>query len=357
MVAARKSAETDAMHTLNDKENAPQQKAESAQPAVLQVRDLRVAFPMGEGKKAWAVDGVFFSVDKHETLGLVGESGCGKSVTALSILKLTPPPGRIEQGAVLFQGRDLATLDEKGMRDIRGNRIGMIFQEPMTSLNPLHSVGDQVAEVFLLHGEPSRRVAWKKAVEMLDRVRIPEAGQRAKDYPHHLSGGMRQRVMIAMALALDPDLLIADEPTTALDVTVQAQILQLIDSLRDAMDAGVLLITHDLGVVAEAADRVAVMYAGQIVETGTTDQLLDHPAHPYTRALLRSVPRLAEKREVDALQTIAGAVPNPADWPAGCRFHPRCPLAQEVCSEKSPELETLQAGQWCRCFFPQDKPL
>ena len=322
--------------------------------AVLDVRDLHTWFHLPEGT-ARAVDGVSFRVARGETLGIVGESGCGKSVTALSVMRLVPsPPGRIESGSIRFQGRELLELPEKQMREIRGNGIGMIFQEPMTALNPVYTVGAQVAEVYRLHEGLSRAEAWNRAVAMLDSVRIPAPAERAKDYPHQLSGGMRQRAMIAMALACDPDVLIADEPTTALDVTVQAQILDLMAELQERTGAAVLMITHDLGVVAEIADRVDVMYAGLVVEEASADALFEQPAHPYTEGLIASLPSLEEAERGQELNAIKGTVPSPVEWPEGCRFSPRCPYAQEKCRLEAPRLEALCPGHLVRCFFPRN---
>jgi oligopeptide/dipeptide ABC transporter ATP-binding protein len=286
---------------------------------------------------------------KGQTLGLVGETGCGKSVTSLSILRLIPsPPGKIVGGQILFKGRDLLPLPEREMRKVRGEQISMIFQEPMTSLNPVFTVGSQVAEVFQIHRAMSKREAFDEAVRMLQRVRIPDAARRAREYPHQMSGGMRQRVMIAMALACNPDLLIADEPTTALDVTVQAQILNLMDELQEEFGTAILLITHDLGVVAETSDEVAVMYAGQIVEQASTTQIFEAPRHPYTQGLMRSVPRLEWAEATQPLRPIAGAVPDPAHFPVGCRFHPRCPFAADRCLALQ-TLEPCGDGHTVRC--------
>ncbi|MCL5269379.1 MAG: ABC transporter ATP-binding protein [bacterium] len=306
---------------------------------LLDVRDLQTWFVTREATTR-AVDGVSFSITKGRTLGMVGESGCGKSVTALSILRLVPqPPGRIVGGRIVYKGRNLLDLTEKEMRHIRGEQISMIFQEPMTSLNPVFTVGSQVAEVYRVHRAMSRREAFDAAVAMLARVRIPDAARRAREYPHQMSGGMRQRVMIAMALACNPDLLIADEPTTALDVTVQAQILNLMDELQAEFGSSIMIITHDLGVVAETSDDVAVMYAGQIAEMAPTDKLFAAPRHPYTQGLMRSVPRLDWVEARRALQPIPGAVPDPAHYPPACRFHPRCPYATGECRTVAPQLE------------------
>ncbi len=335
---------------------APGRAAEEG--ALLEVEGLKTYFYTLEGVSR-AVDGVSFSMRPAETLGLVGESGCGKSVTSLSILRLVPsPPGRIVEGAIRFRGEDLLALPERRMRAIRGAKISMIFQEPMTSLNPVFTIGDQVAEAFRAHRGLGRRAALDEAARMLDLVRIPSARARLREYPHQLSGGMRQRVMIAMALACDPDLLIADEPTTALDVTVQAQILELMESLQRRFRSAILLITHDLGVVAETCDRVAVMYAGQIVEQAPARTLFRRPAHPYTLGLLEALPR----RESGAagagarLRPIPGNVPSPLRYPAGCRFHPRCPFAEERCAREAPGLAALDEseGHWARCLFARE---
>ena len=317
---------------------------------LLTVTDLVTQFDTEDGKVT-AVDGVSFDVMPGETLGIVGESGSGKSVTALSVIRLIQtPPGKIANGKVIFKGRDLLSVPDNEMRGIRGNEISMIFQEPMTSLNPLFTVGDQIMEAILLHQDRDKRRARARAVEMLRKVGIPSPERRVDQYPHQMSGGMRQRVMIAMALACNPSLLIADEPTTALDVTIQAQILDLIGKLKDDTGASVMLITHDLGVIAETADRVAVMYAGQIVETGDVDAIFDRPMHPYTSGLLHSIPRLNEDR--DRLHSIEGVVPSPFDMPMGCRFAPRCPLADARCTGagEAPMLGSIEPGHEVRCI-------
>jgi len=284
-----------------------------------------------------AVDGVDLRVERGRTLGIVGESGCGKSVTALSIMGLVPqPPGRIAGGEILLEGEDLLKAKPERLRDLRGDQLAMIFQEPMTSLNPAFPVGDQIAETLLRHKKIGKKEAENRAIEMLRRVRIPSPERRAKEYPHQLSGGMRQRVMIAMALACDPKLLIADEPTTALDVTIQAQILELMRALREELGTSIILITHDLGVIAELADDVAVMYAGKIVERCTAEKLFAEPQHPYTIGLLGSIPRLHLERE--RLAAIDGFVPDAAALPRGCRFHPRCPFKIERCEREEPLL-------------------
>ena len=299
-----------------------------------------------------AVDGVSYEVNPGETLAVVGESGSGKSVTALSILKLVPqPPGRIVEGRILFKGRDLVPLSNDEMRTIRGKEISMIFQEPMTALNPVYTCGEQIIEALVLHERLTRAEARKRAIEMLERVGIPAPEQRISQYPHQLSGGMRQRVMIAMALACRPAVLIADEPTTALDVTIQAQILELLKELQREMGMAVILITHDLGVVAETADRVAVMYAGQVVEHADVHRVFQRPLHPYTAGLQASLPKLGEV--VDRLRVIPGTVPNPARFPVGCRFHPRCPVMIDKCLEL-PELEAVEPAHLARCGRSRD---
>jgi len=292
---------------------------------------------------------VSFALEAGRTLGIVGESGCGKSVTALSIMGLLPqPPGRVAGGEILFEGRDLLKLDAAQLRELRGDRISMIFQEPMSSLNPAFTIGDQIAEVLLRHRKFSRKEAKNRAIEMLRRVRIPSPERRYDDYPHRLSGGMRQRAMIAMALACEPKLLIADEPTTALDVTIQAQILELMRSLREETGAAIILITHDLGVIAELADDVAVMYAGRIVEHASVGRLFAEPQHPYTVGLLGSVPRL--HLEQDRLAAIHGQVPGPFAAGAGCRFEPRCPFAMKKCRAEDPFLLNLHEGHEAACW-------
>jgi peptide/nickel transport system ATP-binding protein/oligopeptide transport system ATP-binding protein len=303
---------------------------------LLAIHDLRTSFRTDAGTVR-AVDGVTLSIAPGETLGVVGESGCGKSVTALSILRLVPsPPGRIDGGRIEFKGRNLLDLSDAEMRKIRGNEISMIFQEPMTSLNPVFTVGFQIREAIQLHQGVKKREARERAIEMLRLVGIPAPEQRVDEYPHQLSGGMRQRVMIAMALSCNPALLIADEPTTALDVTVQAQILELIASLQQKLGMAVMLITHDLGVVAQVADRVAVMYAGRVVEYADVADIFARPQHPYTVGLLHSIPKLTEDRE--RLDVIPGSVPDPSEFPSGCPFHPRCVLADERCARELPLL-------------------
>jgi oligopeptide/dipeptide ABC transporter ATP-binding protein len=315
---------------------------------LLVLRDLQTHFDTDDGLIR-AVDGVSLEVRAGETLALVGESGSGKSVTALSILRLVArPQGRIVGGEVRFRGRDLLRCSDAEMRAIRGREISMIFQEPMTSLNPVLTCGDQIAEVVELHERLSRARARERAIEMLGRVGIASPEQRVDEYPHQMSGGMRQRVMIAMALACRPAILIADEPTTALDVTIQAQILELLEQLQREMGMAVLLITHDLGVVAETDDRLAVMYAGQVVEYGEVPEAFRRPRHPYTAGLLASLPKLGAA--TDRLRVIPGHVPDPARFPSGCRFHPRCPIAQSRCRERVPALEPAADGHRARCW-------
>src|ERR1044071_1035646 len=319
---------------------------------LLEVRDLQTHFPTRTGLVR-AVDGVSFYLDRGELLGLVGESGCGKSITALSVMRLIAPPGKIVNGEILFDGKDLLKLSDAEMREMRGDDIAMIFQDPMTSLNPVFTVGEQIAEALRLHRKMSRREARRATIEAMREVAIPDPGRRVDDYPHQLSGGMRQRVMIAMALACDPRLLIADEPTTALDVTIQAQILELIDELRRTSNLAVLLITHDLGVVAEVADRVAVMYTGRIVEESPVGELFARPKHPYTEGLLRSVPKLTSTQVIKAerLQTIEGTVPKPTNLPEGCHFAPRCPHRMPRCTEGDIPLYQLDGGVSVRCVL------
>jgi peptide/nickel transport system ATP-binding protein/oligopeptide transport system ATP-binding protein len=314
----------------------------------LEINDLRTHFHTEDGVVP-AVDGVSFKMRAGEVLGVVGESGCGKSVTAMSILRLiASPPGKIVGGEIRFDGKDLLALSEPEMRKIRGNDIAMIFQEPMTSLNPVYTIGVQIDEVLKLHQKLDEKNARAKTVAMLNLVGIPNPQRTANNYPHNLSGGMRQRAMIAMALACNPKLLIADEPTTALDVTIQAQILELMKNLKEDVDAAIMLITHDLGVIAEMAQHVVVMYAGRIVEEADVYTLFETPRHPYTIGLLNSKPKVEETRE--ELDSIPGAIPNPLDMPGGCHFHPRCSYATEKCMHSMPELEELAEGHKARCW-------
>ena len=318
-------------------------------PPLLSVRDLRTYFYTSAGV-ARAVDGVSFDIARGETLGLVGESGCGKSVTGFSILRLVQPPGRIEPGSrIALDGEDLLALDDQRIRAIRGNRVSLIFQEPMTALNPVFTVGDQIAEVARIHAGASRRAAWDKAVEMLTLVGIPDPAQRAREYPHQLSGGMRQRVLIAMALVMNPALIIADEPTTALDVTIQAQILELLADLQRRLGASILMITHDLGVIAEMASRVVVMYAGEVVEEAPVRELFAAAHHPYTEGLLTAMPRVGQARE--RLTVIPGTVPPPTAWPDGCRFRDRCPYSWDRCASEHPPLYDVAPGHTSRCHL------
>jgi oligopeptide/dipeptide ABC transporter ATP-binding protein len=321
-------------------------------PHLLEVNDLRTHFQTRAGLVR-AVDGVSFYLDRGELLGLVGESGCGKSMTALSVMRLVASPGKIVGGQVLFEGTDLLRLSDTDMRKMRGDDIAMIFQDPMTSLNPVYTVGEQIAEALRLHRKMSRKEARQATIEAMREVAIPDPARRINDYPHQLSGGMRQRVMIAMALACNPKLLIADEPTTALDVTIQAQILELLDDLRKQRDLAVLLITHDLGVVAEVADRVAVMYTGRVVEESPVEELFARPKHPYTEGLLRSVPKLtaAEVVKKERLETIEGVVPSPTELPPGCHFAPRCPHRMPRCTEGTIPLYQLDGGVQVRCVL------
>ena len=325
--------------------------------SALEVKDLQTWFYTRQGIVK-AVDGVSFNLRKGETLGIVGESGCGKSITALSVMRLVPdPPGRIIGGRVTLDGRDLLDLDEAEMRLVRGNDISMIFQEPMTSLNPVLTIGYQIAEALILHRDLSRAEALSRAVEMLDMMRIPEPAQRAREYPHQLSGGMRQRAMIAMALACNPKVLIADEPTTALDVTIQAQILDLIVRLQQELGTAVILITHDLGVVAETTQRIIVMYAGRKVEEADVVPLFSNPMHPYTHGLMASVPRLAimsgEESAVDRLEEIPGIVPPLNNLPPGCAFAPRCRFADDRCRAEYPPYLEKQPGHWAACWHSE----
>jgi oligopeptide/dipeptide ABC transporter ATP-binding protein len=316
---------------------------------LLSVENLRTYFHT-EPAIARSVDGVSFVINPGETLGIVGESGCGKSVTALSILRLIQPPGRIEAGSrIMFEGKDLVSLDDAGMRDIRGNRISMIFQEPMSALNPVFTVGDQVAEVARVHAKGSRKDAWRRAVEMLALTGIPSPEERAKQYPHQLSGGMRQRVLIAMALMMSPALVIADEPTTALDVTIQAQILELLVDLQKKFGTSILMITHDLGVIAETASRVIVMYGGEIVEEAEVKTLFAAAHHPYTEGLMNAMPQITDSRA--RLNVIPGTVPSPTAWPSGCRFRDRCQYSWERCETEHPPLYQISENHTSRCHL------
>jgi peptide/nickel transport system ATP-binding protein len=318
---------------------------------LIRVKELRTSFFTPEGEVR-AIDGVSFTIDEGKTLGLVGESGCGKSVTSLSIMRLiASPPGKIVGGEIFYRGRDLLRLNNEEMRKIRGNEISMIFQEPMTSLNPVFTVGNQIGEAIKLHQGLGKKETRAKTIEMLRLVKIADPESRVDAYPHQLSGGMRQRVMIAMALSCNPSLLIADEPTTALDVTIQAQILELMKELQTDIGMALLLITHDLGVVAEQADDVAIMYAGKIVENAATPAIFARPLHPYTVGLLHSLPGTggAKKKRLDA---IPGVVPSPLNVPSGCRFRDRCPKAAGICAEGEPELLEKETGHWVACHFP-----
>ena len=317
---------------------------------LLTVRDLRTYFYPAAGVVARSVDGVSFHIDPGETVGIVGESGCGKSVTALSIMRLIRPPGRVEAGSrIEFDGEDLVALEEEEMRKIRGNGIAMIFQEPMSALNPVFTVGDQVAEVGRVHGAGSRQASWDRAIEMLTLTGIPSPADRAKQYPHQLSGGMRQRVLIAMALMMNPALVIADEPTTALDVTIQAQILELLTDLQKRFGTSILMITHDLGVIAETAQRVLVMYGGEIVEEAPVSTLFADAHHPYTEGLMHAMPQMTEARV--RLNVIPGTVPPPTAWPSGCRFRDRCPYSWERCESEHPPLYQIGTGHTSRCHL------
>ena len=316
---------------------------------LLRISDLRTSFFTSDGEVR-AVDGVTFDIEHGKTMGLVGESGCGKSVTALSIMQLlSKGVGRIVGGEIIYRGENLAALPEENMRAIRGNEISMIFQEPMTSLNPVFTIGEQIAETVSLHQDAGRKEARNRAVEMLRLVKIAEPEKRVKDYPHQLSGGMRQRAMIAMALSCNPTLLMADEPTTALDVTIQAQILELIKELQEQLGMAVLLITHDLGVVAEQADEVAVMYAGKIVERAKPEIIFARPKHPYTIGLMNSVPGVSGTKQ-HRLEAIPGIVPSPLNWPSGCRFRDRCAQADDGCGDTQPELLEIEPGHWVSCL-------
>ncbi len=318
---------------------------------LLKIKNLTTTLSTGRGSAA-AVDSLDLRLARGETLGVVGESGCGKTMLALSILRLVPnPPGRITSGSVFFQGQDLLSLDEASMRSVRGNAISMIFQEPMTSLNPVFTVGEQIAEVLRLHQGLGKREALERAALMLELVRLPNAKRHVQSFPHELSGGMRQRVIIAMALACDPELILADEPTTALDVTIQAQILDLMLELQATKDAAIMLITHDLGVVAKTCRRVVVMYAGRVVESAPVELLFEEPLHPYTQGLLRSIPRLGQKKAKRELLPISGMVPSLWELPQGCAFRPRCSQAVASCSREKPPLYQLPDGRQVSCLL------
>ena len=334
---------------------------EMKQDAILSVRNLRTYFHLDEGVLK-AVDGVSFDLYRNRTLGIIGESGCGKSVTAQSVMQIVPDPGRIVDGAIELRDKsgqvsDLAKMDVRGkaIRSIRGKRIAMIFQEPMTSFSPVHTIGNQIVEAIQLHKYSDYKQAKEYAIEMLNRVGISNARQRFEEYPFQFSGGMRQRAMIAMALSCDPDVLVADEPTTALDVTIQAQILELLKELQEQYGMAVLFITHDLGVIAEISDQVAVMYLGRIVEIGSATDIFRKPLHPYTRSLLKSIPRLGAKSQ-DPLEVIKGNVPMPLDFPEMCGFHSRCTEAiNGTCDARVPGLVEMEPGHWVRCFLHSDK--
>jgi oligopeptide/dipeptide ABC transporter ATP-binding protein len=319
-------------------------------PPLLRVRDLTVAFP-GDERDLVAVRGVSLAVAAGEVVGLVGESGSGKSLTALAVLGLLPPPGAIRSGSIELAGRELRGLSEAEYRRVRGGRIGLVFQEPGAALNPVLTIGTQIVEAMRAHRDLSRREARERAVALLDSLAFPDARRRLRAYPHELSGGQKQRALLAVALAADPELLIADEPTTALDVTVQAQVLDLLERLRRDRRLGILLITHDLGVVARSCDRLLVLYAGEVVEEGETAEVLRAPAHPYTRGLLAAVPRLGETASAGALATIAGVVPSLAERPAGCPFHPRCEVRRPECGRVEPPWVGLGGGRGARCVL------
>lgn len=323
---------------------------------LLEVTNLQTHFPTRAGIVK-SVNDVSFSIDEGELLGLVGESGCGKSITALSIMRLIAAPGKIVGGSIKFKGEELMQVSDARMREIRGDDISMIFQDPMTSLNPVYTVGEQIAEALRLHRKLDKKAAWNAAVDAMHEVAIPDPSRRVKDYPHQLSGGMRQRVMIAMALACNPELLIADEPTTALDVTIQAQILDLLNVLRETRKLAVLLITHDLGVVAEVADRVCVMYTGKIVEQSGVDEIFEKPKHPYTQGLLKSVPKLTAHHleKVSRLQTIEGTVPSPTNLPDGCHFAPRCEFRMEKCTHGEIPLYEIENDVKVRCVLYENE--
>lgn len=320
---------------------------------LLEISNLKTYFFSDAGQVP-AVNGVDLYIHEGETLGVVGESGCGKSVTSLSVMRLlTDTPGRVVDGSISFKGKDLLSLSEKEMRKIRGNEIAMIFQEPMTSLNPVYTIGEQIGEAVKLHLKYNKKDAKNHVINMLKLVGIPRAEEIVNEYPHQLSGGMRQRIMIAMAMACNPTLLIADEPTTALDVTIQAQILDLMKKLKKEKATSIMLITHDLGVVAEMCDRVIVMYAGKVVEEAEVTEIFDNPKHPYTKGLLNSIPKLGQK--MDRLDSIPGNVPTPANMPKGCKFAPRCSQVMDICKEKDPDLMQVEDGHKCRCFLYQNE--
>lgn len=315
---------------------------------LLKVQDLHTCFNTSKGLIS-VVNGISFQINRGESVGMVGESGCGKSVTSLSIMRLIFPPGKIESGEILLEGDNLIQKSQRSMRRVRGNKISMIFQEPMTSLNPVYTVGMQIAEPLRYHQKISRKEALDKSVELLKAVGIPLPEQRVKEYPHQLSGGMRQRVMIAMALSCNPKLLIADEPTTALDVTIQAQILELMKEIKHHLNMAILVITHDLGIIAELAEKVMVIYAGRVVEEAKVKELMQNPLHPYTRGLLASIPRLAGKKQ--RLHVIEGNVPVPGNYPSGCPFHPRCPYARNLCNREAPPLQNPGENRLLRCWI------
>jgi oligopeptide/dipeptide ABC transporter ATP-binding protein len=320
-----------------------------AESVLLKVEQLKTYFFLDGQKVAKAVDGISFSIRPGETVALVGESGCGKSITSLSILKLVDKPGRIVEGKIEFHGRDLLPLTNKQMADIRGKEIAMIFQEPMTALNPVYTIGEQIVETIVKHKKLPRKAAYRKAVQILKMCGFPRAEDTMKEYPHQLSGGMRQRAMIAIAISCEPKLLIADEPTTALDVTIQAQILNLLDEMKEKFHMSILLITHDLGIVAEHADRVLVMYGGQIVEDADVDELFDDPKHPYTKGLIESLPSL--DKDVERLGSIKGTVPPAYNYPSGCRFADRCPFVMEKCRQSAPGFQETGNGHLVRCYL------
>ena len=313
--------------------------------SLLRIEDLTIHFPTEEGDVR-DVNGVSLSVEAGQTLGLVGETGAGKTTTALGILRLVPEPGQVESGSIIYKDRDIMTMSEKEVQDIRGNEISMIFQDPMTALNPVMTVGDQVAEVILRHQNCTKVEAQQRMIDILGKVGI--GPDRASDYPHQFSGGMKQRVVIAIALACNPKLLLADEPTTALDVTIQAQVMRMINDLKREFNTSMILITHDLGIVAESCDQVAIMYAGEIVEYGSLEDIFDHTAHPYTKGLFNSIPSL--DKDTERLQPIQGLMPDPANLPEGCKFHPRCPYAVEACAQQHPGMTELTPGHLCRCL-------